>query len=86
MLGCKGLIIPLLILRIKITLISGTFCLILFVFFFSHKVEELIKKHKEELLKKRYKFNVGIIMGEFRMRLYSFTVSNEPLSPMNLLK
>ena len=54
--------------------------------FFFHKVEELIKKHKEELLKKRYKFNVGIIMGEFRMRLYSFTVSNEPLSPMNLLK
>ena len=85
MLGCRGLIIPLLILRIKRTLISWTFGLILFVFF-SHKVEELIKKHKEELLKKRYKFNVGIIMGEFRMRLYSFTVSNEPLSPMNLLK
>ena len=85
MLGCRGLIIPLLILRFKITLISGTFGLILFVFF-SHKVEELIKKHKEELLKKRYKFNVGIIMGEFRMRLYSFTVSSEPLSQMNLLK
>ena len=85
MLGCRGLIIPLLILRIKRTLISWTFGLILFVFF-SHKVEELIKKHKEELLKKRYKFNVGIIMGEFRMRLYSITVSNESLSPMNLLK
>ena len=85
MLGCKGLIIPLIILRIKITLISGTFWFD-FICLFFRKVEELIKKHKEELLKKRYKFNVGIIMGEFRMRLYSFTVSNEPLSPMNLLK
>ena len=28
------------------------------------QVEELIKKHKEELLKKRYRFNVGMIMGE----------------------
>ena len=28
------------------------------------QVEELIKKHKDELLKKRYKFNVGMIMGE----------------------
>ncbi|XP_066030444.1 glutamine--tRNA ligase-like [Pocillopora verrucosa] len=32
-------------------------------------VEELIKKHKEELLKKRYKFNVGIIMGKAREKL-----------------
>ena len=86
MLGCKGLIIPLLILRIKITLILGTFWFDFICLFFFRKVEELIKKHKEELLKKRYKFNVGIIMGEFRIRLYSFTVSNEPLSPMNLLK
>ena len=28
------------------------------------QVEELIKKHKEELLKKRYRFNIGMIMGE----------------------
>ncbi|XP_078343273.1 glutamine--tRNA ligase-like isoform X2 [Oculina patagonica] len=32
-------------------------------------VEELIKKHKEELLKKRYKFNVGMIMGKAREKL-----------------
>ncbi|XP_068757738.1 glutamine--tRNA ligase-like [Montipora capricornis] len=32
-------------------------------------VEELIKLHKEELLKKRYKFNVGMIMGKAREKL-----------------
>ncbi|CAH3145871.1 unnamed protein product [Porites evermanni] len=32
-------------------------------------VEELIKKHKDELLKKRYKFNVGMIMGKAREKL-----------------
>lgn len=32
-------------------------------------VEELIKKHKEELLKKRYQFNVGMIMGKAREKL-----------------
>jgi len=31
------------------------------------QVEEIIKKHKEELLKKRYKFNVGMIMGEWKL-------------------
>jgi len=36
--------------------------------YFVSKVEELIKKHKEELLKKRYKFNVGMIMGEYKMK------------------
>ncbi|XP_033606818.1 probable glutamine--tRNA ligase [Cryptotermes secundus] len=34
-----------------------------------HVVEKLIKKHKDELLDKRYQFNVGVIMREVRQEL-----------------
>ena len=37
------------------------------------QVEELIKKHKEELLKKRYRFNVGMIMGEYIKLIFIFS-------------
>uniref|UniRef100_A0A6Q2YJG1 Glutamine--tRNA ligase n=1 Tax=Esox lucius TaxID=8010 RepID=A0A6Q2YJG1_ESOLU len=33
------------------------------------KVEQVIKKHKEQLLKERYRFNMGLLMGEARCGL-----------------
>ncbi|KDR12338.1 probable glutamine--tRNA ligase [Zootermopsis nevadensis] len=34
-----------------------------------HVVENVIKKHKDELLDKRYRFNVGVVMQEVRQEL-----------------